>query len=124
MNDMIEVLPDFDEMDKVGRETTNAKAKLEDAKNRLDDEVARCIKEATNNELYWVNDKPPSMSYCNAVIARKGNTREDEELLNELRAEIVYWEEKYRLGKQVLDNMESRISVWQTYSANKRKALG
>lgn len=115
-------LPNFDDMDKLALENTKAKAQLEHLKNRLEDEIARCIKEAMYNEEYWINNKPPSMSYAKAVISVYGNTEEDRKTLQEIRQKIVEAEERYRLTKSLLDNARDRISVWQTDSANKRKA--
>jgi len=124
MDELLKYLPDFDEMDEVAKKSADAKARLEDAKNQLDNEIARCIQTATLDEKYWINGKAPSMSYCSAVISRVGNTPEDAVLLDEIRKNITKYAELTFKYKKLMDSMESRISVWQTLSANKRKALG
>lgn len=120
-NEMLEKLPDFDTMNDTAEANARAKANLEKAKNRLELEIARCIREAMTNSRYWVNNKPPSMSYANAVIAQVGNTPEDAETLERLREQVSNYTETYQATKQLLSNMETQIAMWQTHSANRRK---
>jgi hypothetical protein len=117
----IESLPDFDDMDKMAKISTAAKANLEDAKNNLNILIADCIQEAMENTDYWLGNKPPTMSYCEKVISISGNTPKDCEKLEYWRKEIIAHEKTYQESKLLLDNMKSRIAVWQTSSANGRK---
>lgn len=122
--EIFEILPDFDDMDTIGKEITDAKARLEDAKNALDIKVAECIQKAMTNEEYWVNGKPPTMGYCNSVVAIKGNTKQDEQELKTIKQEIVKQTERYNGARQKQNVMAARIDIWRTESANNRKALG
>lgn len=119
---MLDQLPDFDDMDKLAEIIASSKAKLEDAKNLLEEEIARCIQDALTKQENWIEGKPPTMGYCTSVIAVKGNNNRDAEILKELKALIVKHAENYQKSKVILDNMKDRIAVWQTMSANQRKA--
>lgn len=114
-------LPDFDDMDKVAKIVADAKARLEDAKNFLDAYISDCVKAAMISKDYWINGKPPTMSYVDRVIAIEGNTKEDKEILKNARQEIVNQIQRYQEARGLLDNMKDRIGVWQTTSANMRK---
>lgn len=118
----IESLPDFDDMDTVVRVATTAKAKLETAKNDLASMIAAVIGQAMEDQKYWVNGKPPTAAYCESVLSVLGNDANQESQLRALRKEIVEQERTYQEAKLLLDNMKSRIAVWQTSSANGRKA--
>lgn len=122
MSNLIESLPDFDDMDTVVRVATTAKAKLETAKNDLTGMIAAIIEQAMRSEKYWINGKPPTASYCDSVLSVLGNDAHQESQLSALRKEIVEQERTYIEAKLLLDNMKSRISVYQTHSANGRKA--
>lgn len=121
-NELMKQLPDFDDMDKLGAANARAKAELEAVKNLLEMKIAKCIQEAMTNPEYWIDGKRPSMSYATNVIAVTGNNEDDFQELVELRSKIVALTEEYQYTKQLLSNMESRIAVWQTHSANRRKA--
>lgn len=118
----IESLPDFDDMDTVVRVATTAKAKLEDAKNKLNEYIAIIIEQAMRLEAHWINGKPPTASYCESVLSMLGNYEEQRIELARLRKEIVEQERTYQEARMLLDNMKSRIATWQTHSANGRKA--
>jgi len=121
-NELMKQLPDFDDMDKLGAANARAKAELEAVNNLLEMKIAKCIQEAMTNPEYWIDGKRPSMSYATNVIAVTGNNEDDFQELVELRSKIVALTEEYQYTKQLLSNMESRIAVWQTHSANRRKA--
>jgi len=120
-NELLKKLPDFDDMNNVAEANAKAKGDLEQAKNLLSQEIARCIQEAMHNPDYWLDGKRPSMSYATNVIAVNGNTPEDAKILSALRDKIVELTETYQVTKQLLNNMETIVSVWQTYSANQRR---
>lgn len=122
MNNLIESLPDFDDMDTVVRVATTAKAKLETAKNDLAEVIAMIIETSMKDDRYWVNGKPPTASYCESVLSVIGNTQADKELLVRIRKDIAEQERTWQEAKLLLDNMKSRISIFQTMSANGRKA--
>lgn len=121
MNNLVESLPDFDDMDTVVRVATTAKAKLETLKNNLQSAIAEYTLQALTNEKYWVGGKPPTAAYCQSVISVIGNSERERSYLDSVRAEIIEQERTYQEAKLLLDNMKSRIAVWQTSSANHRK---
>jgi hypothetical protein len=120
--EMLKQLPDFDDMDKLATAIATAKAMLEDAKNTLEEEQARCIQDALTRQEFWIDNKPPTMGYCTAVVAVRGNTEADYIKLSELKRVIIESTKTYQEAKALLDNMKDRIAVWQTHSANMRKA--
>lgn len=109
-------------MDTVVRVATTAKAKLESAKINLETFVAELTQEAITKERYWLNGKPPTAAYCASVIAVIGLDDSSKNAIKHLRNEIVEQERTWQEAKLLLDNMKSRIAVWQTHSANGRKA--
>lgn len=117
-----ESLPDFDDMNKIAKFIASSKAKLEDAKNQLEEKIADCIHQALTNQDYWLDNKPPTMSYCTSVISVRGNNEDDFKELKRLRESIIEYNRSYQEARSILDNMKDRISVWQTHSANTRKA--
>lgn len=112
-----EKLPDFDDMDKMARIVADAKAKLEDAKNALDVEIAMMIGAAE------LAGKKPTGVYIEKVISILGNNEQDAQRLQQIRNEIVEQTRRYQEAKGLLDNMRDRIDVFQTVSANGRKVM-
>lgn len=122
MVNLSESLPDFDDMDRMARIIADAKANIEDRKNKLDEFIAICIQDAMTNQEYWINGKPPTIGYCMSVVAIKGNTAEDFLFIRNVKEEIVKYTKVYQESKALLDNMKDRIAVWQTSCVNARKA--
>jgi hypothetical protein len=114
-------LPDFDDMDRMARIIADAKARLEDTKNKLDEYIAQCTQMALTNQDYWINNKPPSAAYCKTVISVVGNHKADAERIIELKNQIVEYQKLYQESKQILEHMRDRIEVWRTVQANGRK---
>jgi hypothetical protein len=116
-------IPNIDDMDRMAKISTTAKAKLEDLKNELEQKIAHCIKEALINKDYYINGKAPTASYCSLVVTARGNTETDFAEISRLKSEIVEQERIYQEAKLLLGNMKDRVSIWQTSSANNRKVL-
>jgi hypothetical protein len=75
--------------------------------------------EATENEKYFVNGKPPSMTYINSTYKVTGFDGELKKLRNDLaqiQSELEYRKNLFSVKKDMLE-------VWRTESANQRASV-
>ena len=111
-------VPDFEDMAEIiGKiyEISLEKIKLQlEIKTR----EAEIIKKVTTNQEYFVNNKPPSMSYIESTYKWTGL---DGELIPK-RNELANLTSKLEHARNTLDLYRNMISLYQTESANKRAA--
>lgn len=113
-------LPDFDDLDTMGKASAQAKYEANVLKNKLESYIAMCVKLAYTNQAYWVNSKPPTQSYIENTVKVIGNTPEDAVIIADLQEQ---YREKWRIYEEcraLLDSMKDKISAFQTLSSNKR----
>ena len=113
-------LPDFDDLDTMGKASAQAKYEANAIKDELETFIAECVRNAYVNQSYWVNNKPPTQSYIESTVKVIGNTPEDAIKIKTLHEQ---YREKWRIYeecKALLDSMKDRISAFQTLSSNKR----
>lgn len=120
MSNLENYLPDFDDLEKVGRASAQAKFEANQLKDQIDEYIAFCVKQAYTNQIYWINGKQPPQSYIENTVKVLGNTPEDTQKLKELQEQYREKWKVYEELKSLLDSMKDRISVFQTLSSNKR----
>jgi len=112
-------LPDFEDMYKLLKEIEALALKKLLMSEAIDLREAEIILEVSSNGDYYVNGKPPTMTFINKTYLRKGlkgNLPKMREQLARVLAEYEYVKKKFDLDKIAID-------VWRTQSANKRKVI-
>jgi hypothetical protein len=123
MHDLKDLIPDFDEMEELAALMAEAKARMIYLESEIESLQAKFIRQALTNSDYWPKNKPPTMSYCNSVVAKIGNTEEQEEKLRKLRLDLSDAEETYRHLRKLIDLRQDKLNLYRTESANKRKSF-
>jgi hypothetical protein len=112
-------LPDFEDMYKLLEEINALGVKKLLMSEAIDLREAEIILEVSTDGTYYVNGKPPTMTFINKTYLRKGlkgNLPKMREQLARVTAEYEYAKKKFDLDKIAID-------VWRTQSANKRKVI-
>ena len=116
LNDIIERIPDFDEFvalaDKI-RDVSLEKLLLEKDIKSKESEVFRT---ATFDEKYFVNGKPPAISFIENAYKQDGFDVELVDVKKKL-AELTAESDHLKLTMSIYKDM---LSVFQTLSANER----
>ena len=107
---------DFDDLYTAWVNVAASQARLDSILATLDGTRASCKKQAYAAEK-------PSMEYLKQVVHYLGNTPEQEEILRNLQEEAISAQEELTRAKGRLDALQTKVRVWQTMSANARKAL-
>lgn len=117
------LIPDFDTMTEHATEAARLKALEIILKADLQCLEAQCVREAIVNKDYWTSDKPPSMSYCDAVVRVIGNTIEECQRLENLRKEIAAVTEQLSLMEALIFIEKNKLDLYRTLCANERTSL-
>lgn len=117
------ILPDFTEMDQMAKVSSQARLECDLFEAQLKDLVADCVRKAFTDPKLWYNDKAPTATYIEKVVAIKGNNSEDSERIKEFKIKMAEAYRTYEESKNLLENMRSRIAVFQTLSSNKRASM-
>lgn len=109
-------LPDIEQYYKILDEIMKLELEVSKLKLNLKLEEARIVSEASNNPKYYINGKPPSISYITEtylVTGFEGELIKLREQLLTTEAALNYKERQYELYKLLAD-------IWRTQSANER----
>lgn len=112
-------IPDFEDMLKVSAEIRDMSLEKTRLELIIEDSVAKTVRMLTTNAEYYVNGKPPSMSFINATYAFSGINGEIYEYrvkLGNVTAELEFLKNKLTIYRDMID-------VWRTISANKRASV-
>lgn len=125
MDSLEELLPDFDDLEKLAIAASQAQLKAEQLYQQIKTGEATCIKQCIDEERFWPLGKKPAETgiYLAKVVPQLGNSEEQKERLAKLRKE--YSEARYEAqqARDLLDLGKKRIDVFQTISANRRHTL-
>ena len=113
-------LPDFDDLDTMGKASAQAKYEANEIKTQLESYIAQCVRQSYTNQSYWVAGKPPTQSYIENTVKVIGNTPEDATRISGLQEQYRSKWRTYEECRALLDSMKDRISAFQTLSSNKR----
>ena len=113
-------LPDFDDMIAMAGEIGSLKRAIAIDKTRLEQIQALITDLATNDPTYFVNDKPPSMTYIKANYHVVGLTTEQRKEIETLNSRLADNEGRLRELELLFDVYRAMIDVWRTESANLR----
>ena len=111
--------PDFEDVMKIVeriRELSLASAILE---NKIKFTESEIVVEATANEKYFINGKPPSMTYINSTYKVTGFDNE----LKKMRQDLVEMQSELEYRKNLLGVQKDKLEVWRTESANQRASV-
>lgn len=117
------LIPDFDTMIAHAEEAAKLRAKEIILKSELQCLEAICVREAILNREYWLSDKPPSMSFCDAVVKVIGNTEEERSNLENLRNELAAVTEQMVLLESLMYIDKNRLDLYRTLCANERTSM-
>jgi hypothetical protein len=109
---------DFDDLYGAWEEVAIRQAALDRYERALEELQAMCKKQAYEEDV-----KRPPMEYLKQVVHYVGNRPEDKEVIDQLTEEIIRARELLTKAKGRLDAMQNTVRVWQTMSANARKAV-
>ena len=116
-------LPDFDDLIELAKEIGRIKTGLEMDKNRLDMLLAEITDVVSSNDVYFINDKPPSMAYITANYHSVGYDDITKQQIENLRNNIATNAGLLREKEIIMDIYRDMIDVWRTQSANERNAM-
>lgn len=112
-------LPTYDQMEEWDKLASAAKGKVKALEMALDMLKAEWIKRANYDRQWWINGKPPTQMVLKA-IGEIGFTKEDKELVDDLRERLAEAVENESYYRKMLDIAESERDVFRTISANNR----
>jgi hypothetical protein len=115
-------LPDFDDMLGVAEEIGLLKTRIALNKANLEKLEALITQSASTDPQYFINDKPPSMTYIKSHYHVLGLNDATKSKLDELRSQISEDEGKLKESELLFEVYRSMIDVWRTQSANQRGA--
>lgn len=111
--------PDFEDVMKIVeriRELSLDSAILSNKIKFMESDIAV---EVTENEKYFINGKPPSMTYINATYKVTGFDGE----LKKMRQDLAQMESELEYRKNLLGVQKDKLEVWRTESANQRASV-
>jgi hypothetical protein len=125
MRSLEELLPDFDDLEKLAIEAAKQQLESENLYRQIKDGEARCIKLCMENKELWPDKRRPADTgtYLTKVIPQLGNNEEQRQRLENLRKKYAKARAKAQECKDLLELGKRRIDVFQTLSANRRQTL-
>lgn len=123
MADLESLLPDFEDMNSVAVAASNARLQAQLVKDKLDTYIANCVRLACQNSQFWVNNKPPTQTYIDRVVAIMGNTPEDAAAIKAMHVEYLELQKQAEEARTLLMNMRDQLAAFQTLSSNKRAGV-
>jgi len=120
----MEKLPDFDYMNELADIAGQTKAEIKMLERLEEMLAAMFMRTAIENDKFWLGGKPPTATvHLAKIIAKIGNTVDDQIQMEELRDRIAEAYGKFIQVTGRLQTCRDMISVYQTESANKRVTL-
>ena len=117
-------LPDFDEMLELVNTLADIKSRVYKVKVELAEVRARAMRDAIYNKDNWPpGGKPPSMKYCETVIAYVGNNETEEKEIARLSRELAELIAQEEFIEELLRVKRTQADVYRTESANLRLSL-
>lgn len=113
-------LPDFDDLITLSKEIGNLKKQIALDENALEILEAEITEETSTNEAYFVNGKPPSMSYTQANYLKIGYDERTRNELKRLKDNIAKNTGKLKEKEMLFGIYRNMIDIWRTESANER----
>lgn len=125
MKELEELLPDFDDLQRLAIESSRAQVKAEALHRQIKDTEAHCINDCLSNEEYWPGGRRPADTgnYLTKVVPRIGNNEQQELELRSLRKRYAQARALTQEIRDLLELGRKQIDVFQTISANRRHTL-
>lgn len=118
-----DLLPDFDDFDRITHEAAKVKAELIVIKSQLAQLEAQCMHNALTISDNWIGGKRPSMSYCEKIVKEIGNNEQERDMLIDLRRQLADKTEALQLLQYLITVNREKLDLFQTLSANNRKGF-
>lgn len=118
-----ELIPDFDDMEKWAHQAAGLKGQVIRIKAELAMYEAQVIHTAMTDQAYWISSKRPGITYCQAVVAKIGNTEVDRKVLDHWRHDLADKIEELALVEHLIDLAKAKLDLFRTLSANTRKSF-
>ena len=118
-----ELIPDFDDMEKWAYQAAVLKGQVIRTKAELAMYEAQVIHTAMTNQAHWIGSKRPGITYCQAVVAKIGNTEVDKKVLYNWRHDLADKIEELALAEHLIDLAKAKLDLFRTLSANTRKSF-
>lgn len=96
---------------------------LAKAKLALDMYKAEIARHVTKHENYWINGKPPSMSYISSDYQVLGYDDESRKELQNLENAVIELDAEFTRARTRFTVEREKLDVWRTASANARNTL-
>ena len=116
LKDILESIPDFEDFMKLASEIAELSLKKMQLENIIRAKESKAVTQVNIDQEYWMNGKPPSMSYIESTYKYTGvdgKLVEDRSKLAETTAML----EKKKIQLSIYRDM---INLFQTVSANER----
>jgi|SRR3990172_12777974 len=116
LKDILESIPDFEDFMKLASEIAELSLKKMQLENIIRAKESKAVTQVNIDQGYWMNGKPPSMSYIESTYKYTGvdgKLVEDRSKLAETTAML----EKKKIQLSIYRDM---INLFQTVSANER----
>jgi len=123
MDNLEELIPDFDQMEEFARQAAELSAQIVVVKHALSMKEAEVVRDALTNKDYWIGNKQPSMSYCDKVVSKLGNTDADREELSNLREQLADLVQRSEMLQHIISLGRDKLDLYRTISANERKGF-
>lgn len=125
MKELEELLPDFDDLQKLAIGASKAQLEVETLHSQIKDVEARCIRDCLESHEYWPGGRRPADTgnYLTRVVPRLGNNIEQELELRALRKRYAQAKSLTQEIRDLLELGRKQIDVFQTISANRRHTL-
>lgn len=116
-------LPDFEDLMELAEEIGKLDTKISKLKNMLEHLKALITQQVTMDKKFFINDKPPSMSYITSHFHVLGTSPDVSETLLDIKEDLAKSTGELQAKKNQFVVMRDMIKVWQTESANERITL-
>ena len=120
MVDMEGLLPDFDTMYSIITGLGELGTRIRNLKNDIEQLEASCIRDALTNNLYWLDAKRPTITFCVEVVKVIGNTEGERAQLRTMRTNLSELEGEYEQVRERLMLERNKLDLYRTLSANER----
>jgi len=123
MNNKELSLPDFDDFAELANTISEKSRIVNETSDQLDSLLAKITLKVTYEPSYWLEGKPPSMTFIKSTYHIVGFDDESRDKLAELRRVLIDAEANLEQAKHLFKIFQSRVDVWRTRSANERGSL-
>lgn len=116
-------IPDFDDLIGLTERIGTLKLSINMDQIELDRLLANITNTVTVTKEFWVNNKPPSMSYIDSNYHKAGYDDETRDLLYTLRKRLAENQAELDEKELLFKVYQAQIEVWRTESANRRASV-